>query len=97
MGETSTRVSALAVMYPLPPTPSKRRGRRLSRVESLQDLRMRKDRDIRHRSSLDEPATSRAGSRMTKRAHSKCRQYDCPDCIWRWRYEDTNHEAIHLI
>jgi hypothetical protein len=70
MGETSIRVSALVGRCPLPHTLSKRRGRMLSHVGSLQDLGMRMDRDIRHRLSLDEPATSRVDSKMTKRAHS---------------------------
>jgi hypothetical protein len=70
MGQTSIGVSALVGKCPLPHTPSKRRGRKLSRVVSLQDLRMHTDRDIRHRLNLDEPATSRVESKMTKRAHS---------------------------
>jgi hypothetical protein len=54
------------------PTLSKTRGRNLSRVESFQDLRMRMSRDICHKSSLDEPATSRVDSKIKKRVHSKC-------------------------
>ena len=63
------------------------------------------DRDIRHRSSPDEPATSRGGLKMTKRMYSRYHQYECPG---RWARNialfggggtsrTTGHEAIHLI
>lgn len=62
----------------MPPTLNKRHGRSLSRVGSWHYLRSCMDRDIRRRSSPDEPATSRGGLKMTKGTYSRCHQYDCP-------------------
>ena len=87
---------------PSPPTLSKRRGRNLSRVGSLNYLRSCMDRDIRHRSNPDEPATSRGGLKMTKRTYSMP-QYDCPGrpgrniALFGGGRTRTSHEAINLI